>query len=162
MEGRVGRLEELGARIVALIRSAVALKEDLQIELAQELVKDQEDQGSSLEMSMMVSDGAAQPDQAPLAPPKQKETTTPSKALSAMHLDGNHKENMPMLDGILKNQEALQMVLRNQELLKSLVDRLLKTVSSIDERLRAIEQETGLLAQFTQELNEVGSEVSWG
>ncbi|XP_077781283.1 uncharacterized protein LOC144327038 [Podarcis muralis] len=169
MAGRV-RLEEMGARILALVESAVALKEDLKAELGHVFAY-QEHQDSSQEVPdeglqqsqlqpvlspLSPSISPLPPPLSPLSPQQPLQAASPSKAASGMHL-GSGRE----LDAILKNQEALCKVLMNQDALRSLMDRLQKTLSTVEERLQAIEQEMNIISQFTQELNQVGNEANW-
>ncbi|KAJ7317237.1 hypothetical protein JRQ81_003399 [Phrynocephalus forsythii] len=75
---------------------------------------------------------------------------------------GNRKEKpVPMLDTVLENQDVLQMILMNQETLKDLMVKLLKMVSTIEEKVQAMGRDIGTLSQFTQELNQVGEENNW-
>lgn len=65
------------------------------------------------------------------------------------------------VDAILKNQEALRMVLTNQAMLKNLVDQLQNTMSSIEDRVQAIEQEMSVFAQFNKEIDQLGDETDF-
>ncbi|XP_060126855.1 uncharacterized protein LOC132591602 [Zootoca vivipara] len=175
MQGRVGRLEEMGARIVALVQGAVALKEDLQAELGHDFAyqvhqvsshgfPDEGAHQSQLQPALsplLPSLSPLPPPLSPLSPPQPRQATSPSKAASGMHLGNGREQHAPVLDAVLKNQEALRKVLMNQDALSNLVDRLQKTLSTIEERLQGIEQEMSILSQFTQELNQVGNEANW-
>lgn len=68
---------------------------------------------------------------------------------------------LPYVDAILKSQEALRMVLTNQAKLENLVDQLQNTMSSIEDRVQAIEQEMSVFAQFNKEINQLGDETDF-
>ncbi|KAM6472773.1 uncharacterized protein PHA67_005813 [Liasis olivaceus] len=155
-ERRVELLEEVGTRLVALVQSAVALKEDLQVELDCVFAKDSDDQGVPQEVS---SEGA-QPSQVHLPPLYLR--TSQVEVTSEVQPGNCQRHPVAMLDAILKNQEALRMVLTNQDTLKNLVDQLQNTVSAIEDRIRAIEQQMGAFAQFTKEINQLADETNWG
>nr|XP_020670857.1 uncharacterized protein LOC110091185 [Pogona vitticeps] len=146
MEGPAGRSAEMGGR---------TLKEDLQVERSEacELV-----QHEGKDDPEEVLDEAAQ--QSQLQPPLPQQATFLSNTISEVHLS-ERNEHSKVLDTVRENQETLQMVLMNQETLKGLTAKLLKAVSSIEEKVQAMGQEMGTLSQFTQELNQVGDESNW-
>uniref|UniRef100_A0ACB8EFT2 Uncharacterized protein n=1 Tax=Sphaerodactylus townsendi TaxID=933632 RepID=A0ACB8EFT2_9SAUR len=114
------------------------------------------DQGSSQE----ASDDASQHSHLPLS--SQQLQAASSTAAETSQLGGDRDQHLSMLDAMLRNQEALQKILMNQDTLKGLVDRLMKAVTSIEERVHTIEREMGLLSRFMEELNTVDTETNWG
>ncbi|KAH1183132.1 hypothetical protein KIL84_004624 [Mauremys mutica] len=82
--------------------------------------------------------------------PQQWEEVFPLEAPSTVQQDMNQEMGMLALETIVKNQEAMG----------SLMAELVQSMGAVEQRIRNIEQEMGLITRFTQELNELG-EDNW-
>lgn len=80
---------------------------------------------------------------------------------SSDFLEWSHLYVLSYVDAILKNQEALRMVLTNQDMLKNLVDQVQNTMSSLEDRIQAIEQEMSIFTQFNKEIDQLGDETNF-
>ncbi|CAM2101525.1 unnamed protein product [Caretta caretta] len=82
--------------------------------------------------------------------PQQWEEVFALEAPSTIQQDVNQEMGMLALETIVKNQEAM----------RSLMAELVQSLGAVEQRIRNIEQEMGLITRFTQELNELG-EDNW-
>ncbi|CAM5098508.1 unnamed protein product [Natator depressus] len=82
--------------------------------------------------------------------PQQWEEVFALEAPSTIQQDVNQEMGMLALETIVKNQEAM----------RSLMAELVQSMGAVEQRIRNIEQEMGLITRFTQELNELG-EDNW-
>ncbi|TFJ96987.1 interferon-inducible GTPase 5-like [Platysternon megacephalum] len=82
--------------------------------------------------------------------PQQWEEVFALEAPSTTQQDMNQEMGMLALETIVKNQEAM----------RSLMAELVQSMGAVEQRIRNIEQEMGLITRFTQELNELG-EDNW-
>ncbi|KAM9120129.1 uncharacterized protein ACDP82_016256 isoform 2-T2 [Pangshura tecta] len=170
---RCGRLAAVGERLAAIARSAVAAGAELRAALQEELAAvatGAEPQGSpalppevgasSSLVARLAHRSAKQEDdksksQEELVPAttpasQQWEEVFPLEAPSTVQQDMNQEKGMLALETIVKNQEAM----------RSLMAELVQSMGAVEQRIRNIEQEMGLITRFTQELNELG-EDNW-
>ncbi|KAM9120128.1 uncharacterized protein ACDP82_016256 isoform 1-T1 [Pangshura tecta] len=187
---RCGRLAAVGERLAAIARSAVAAGAELRAALQEELAAvatGAEPQGSpalppevgassslvarlgELRLKLLRRGGAerclahrsakqeddkskSQEELVPATTPasQQWEEVFPLEAPSTVQQDMNQEKGMLALETIVKNQEAM----------RSLMAELVQSMGAVEQRIRNIEQEMGLITRFTQELNELG-EDNW-
>ncbi|XP_053903220.1 uncharacterized protein LOC128847658 isoform X1 [Malaclemys terrapin pileata] len=86
--------------------------------------------------------------QATTPAPQQWEEVFALEAPSTIQQDMNQEMGMLALETIVKNQEAM----------RSLMAELVQSMGAVEQRIRNIEQEMGLITRFTQELNELGED----
>ncbi|XP_053903221.1 uncharacterized protein LOC128847658 isoform X2 [Malaclemys terrapin pileata] len=179
-----GRLAAVGEWLAAIARSAVAAGVELRAALQEELTAEPEgDQalqpekiGASssllvrlgeLRLKPLRSGGAErcpahrsakQEDDKSKSQEELTQATTPApqqwEEVFALEAPSTIQQDMNQEMGML----ALETIVKNQEAMRSLMAELVQSMGAVEQRIRNIEQEMGLITRFTQELNELGED----
>ncbi|XP_053903223.1 uncharacterized protein LOC128847658 isoform X3 [Malaclemys terrapin pileata] len=162
-----GRLAAVGEWLAAIARSAVAAGVELRAALQEELTAEPEgDQAlqpekigaSSSLLVRLAHRSAKQEDDKSKSQEELTQATTPApqqwEEVFALEAPSTIQQDMNQEMGML----ALETIVKNQEAMRSLMAELVQSMGAVEQRIRNIEQEMGLITRFTQELNELGED----